>query len=176
MQDDCLEKIRCIADYQFGQGIGKMFFPSDVRVSISRRTGRVRHIWLDGELLATLRPSNGLFALTIEGARRIYCSSPNKFWVEIQDNVTDFAERGKSVFARHVVDCDSEIRPGEEVIVIDSKSRVLAVGKAVLSGEEMKAFKKGVAVRVRSGITKKRSEILENNEDHLGADKICPKE
>lgn len=155
MRYDCLEEIRCIADYQFGQGIGKMLFPSDVKVSVSRRTGRVRHICLDGELLATLRPSNGLFALTVEGAKRIFCSSPNKFWVEIQDDVRDFAERGKSVFARHVVDCDCEIRPGEEVIVIDSKNRVLAVGKAVLSGEEMKAFKRGVAVRVRSGITEK---------------------
>lgn len=176
MNDDCLEKIRCIADYQFGQGIGTRLFPSSVRVSVSRRTGRVRHIYLEGELLATLRPTNGLFALTVEGAKRIIHSTPNKFRVEIQDDVTDFVERGKSVFARHVVDCDSEIRPGEEVIVTDSKKRVLAVGKAILSGEEIKAFKKGVAVRVRSGITEKRKRDPGNNESHSGEEKKYQKD
>jgi predicted RNA-binding protein len=35
--------------------------------------------------------------------------------------------------------------------VLDEGSKVLAVGRAVLSGEEMKAFKRGVAVKVRRG-------------------------
>jgi len=39
----------------------------------------------------------------------------------------------------------------EEVIVLNGKQRVIAVGKAVLSGDEMKSFKKGVAVKVRRG-------------------------
>jgi len=39
----------------------------------------------------------------------------------------------------------------EEVIVLNSKRRVVAVGKAALSGAEMKSFSKGVAVKVRRG-------------------------
>jgi archaeosine-15-forming tRNA-guanine transglycosylase len=39
----------------------------------------------------------------------------------------------------------------EEIIILNGKQRVIAVGKAVLSGDEMKAFKRGVAVKVRRG-------------------------
>jgi archaeosine-15-forming tRNA-guanine transglycosylase len=35
--------------------------------------------------------------------------------------------------------------------VVDERGGVLAVGRALLSGEEMKAFKRGVAVKVRRG-------------------------
>ncbi|MCK5403375.1 pseudouridine synthase, partial [Candidatus Bathyarchaeota archaeon] len=49
---------------------------------------------------------------------------------------------------------DGKIRPGEEVVVINNKNIVLAVGKALLSGDEMLAFNRGVAVKVRRGIEK----------------------
>jgi len=38
--------------------------------------------------------------------------------------------------------------------VVDEDNRVLAVGRALLSSMEMKAFKTGVAVKVRHGCTK----------------------
>ncbi len=38
---------------------------------------------------------------------------------------------------------------------MNSKSKVLAVGKAILSGREMKFFERGVAVRVRRGRAEK---------------------
>ena len=70
----------------------------------------------------------------------------------VQSDVKQFAKRGKDVFARHVVSADKDIKPGEEVFVIDEKNVILAVGKAVLSGKEMLSFKKGVAVKVRRGV------------------------
>ncbi|RLI35427.1 pseudouridine synthase, partial [Candidatus Bathyarchaeota archaeon] len=44
-----------------------------------------------------------------------------------------------------------EIRPGDEVAVVNGEDRLLAVGKAVLSGVEMASFKSGAAVKVRRG-------------------------
>lgn len=156
MLDNPLQKIRSIADYQFGRGTGKTLFPDNVDISFSRRTSRIRHIHLDGKLLATLRPTDGFFSLTLEGARRIMQIKPLRLWVKVQDDVTDFIAKGRTVFAKHVVDCDEEIRPEEEVVVIDSQRKVLAVGRALLTGEEMKAFKRGVAVRVRRGVAEKK--------------------
>jgi len=75
-----------------------------------------------------------------------------RLWVKVTAEAEPFIVKGKSVFAKHVVDADSEIRPQEEVIVINEKNEVLAVGRAMLTGKEMKAFKRGVAVRVRRGI------------------------
>ncbi len=153
---DVLQKIRSIADYQFGRGVGRSLFPSEVRIVYSKRTGKIRHIYLGEELLATLRPTTGLFVLTIAGAKRmVHEVKPLRSWVRIQDDVEPFVAKGRSTFAKHVVDVDPEIRPQEEVIVINGKNEVLAVGRALLSGKEMKAFSRGVAVRVRRGVAEK---------------------
>jgi len=149
---DDLQKIRSIADYQFGKGVGKELFPDDVKIVFSRRTGRIRYVYLGERRLATLLPTNGLFSLSITGAKRIIENvKPLRSWVKVEKEAAPFVKKGRSVFAKHVSDADEEIRPMEEVIVISGEGEVLAVGKAVLTGEEMKAFKKGVAVKVRRG-------------------------
>lgn len=150
---NALQKIRAIANYQFGKGVSETLFPDSIEIYFSRRTGRIRHIYLNSMLLATLRPTDGFFSLTIEGARRFIQVKPLRLWVRVQDDVSEFIARGRSVFAKHVVDCDEEIRPEEEIVVINGQDEVLAVGRAVLTGREMKAFKHGVAVRVRRGVT-----------------------
>ena len=147
-----MQKIRSIADYQLGKGVGNALFPKNVNVVFSRRTGRIRHIHWNGKLLATLRPTDGMLSLTVEGARRLVKGvKPLRLLVRVQKDVEPFIAQGKSVFAKHVVDTDIEIRPQEEVVVVVEKNRVLAVGKAVLTGREIKAFKHGVAVKVRRG-------------------------
>ena len=149
---DDLQKIRSIADYQFGKGVGKELFPNGVKIVYSRATGRIRYIYLCEKRLATLRPTNGLFSLSITGAKRIMENvKPLRLWVKVKEEAEPFVKKGRTVFAKHVSDADKEIRPMEEVIVISMEGEVLAVGKAVLTGEEMKAFKKGVAVKVRRG-------------------------
>ena len=110
-------------------------------------------MYLRKKRLATLRPTNGLFSIAITGAKRIMNRMDfPRLWVRIQEEAAPFVAKGRSVFAKHVVDADAEIRPQEEVIVINGKDEVLAVGRALLTGEEMKAFKRGVAVRVRRGV------------------------
>jgi predicted RNA-binding protein (TIGR00451 family) len=150
---DDLQKIRSIADYQFGEGVGKHLFSDDVRIVYSKRTKKIRHIYLGKELLATLRPTTGFFVLTVAGANRMVSKvKPPRLWVLIQEDVEPFIAKGRTVFAKHVVDADSEIRPMEEAIVVNSNNEVLAVGRALLSGKEMRAFSRGVAVRVRRGV------------------------
>ncbi len=156
MLQNPLQKIRSIANYQFGRGVGEVLFPGDVNVSFSKRTGRIRHVNFRGALLATLRPTDGLFSLTIEGARRLLLTKPPQLWVKVQDEIAEFVATGRSVFAKHVAGCDEEIRPGEEVVVINNQHKVLAVGRAILTGKEMKSFKRGVAVRVRRGVNEER--------------------
>ena len=153
---EALQKIRSVADYQFGKGVGSKFFPDDIKIVYSKNSGKIRYIFLGEELLATLRPTTGMFILTIAGATRMIkeVNLPT-LWVKIEDYAEPFVAKGRSVFAKHVVDSDSEIRPNEEVIVISQKNQVLAVGRALLSGTEMKAFKRGIAVRVRRGIAEK---------------------
>ena len=150
---EALEKIRSIANYQFGRGAGIRLFPKNVKLAFSPNTGRIKHIFLNGELLCTLRPTNGYFGLTLYGARRLAKILPRpRLRVVIQGEVAEFIKQGKSVFAKHVVAADQEIRPMEEVLVTDQNDEVIAVGRAILTGTEMPRFKRGVAVKVRHGV------------------------
>lgn len=150
---EALLRIRKTADYQLSKTAGEVLFPDSVMISFSKKTGRIRHVFLEDKLLATLRPTDGMLSLTIHGAKRIAANlTPLHNWVKVNKDVASFIAEGKSVFAKHVTAVDVEIRPAEEVIVLDQKGRVLAVGRAVLTGHEMKVFKRGVAVKVRRGV------------------------
>jgi len=148
-----LTKVRKVADYQLGKGAGQAVFPDNVKITFSRTTGRIRHIYLKGRLLATLRPTDGMFSLTVNGVRRLVREAhPTDLLVKVSKDSAPFIAKGKSVFAKHVVEADPEIRPQEEVIVVSEDNKVLAAGKAALTGREMSLFKRGIAVRVRRGV------------------------
>ena len=152
-----LARIRGVFNYQFESENGQKMFPNDVKIEYSQNTGRIKHIYLNGSLLATLRPTNGVFALTIKGAERLMSlKGHSRFCVRIHNDVEPFVRQGRNVFAKHIITADIKIRPGEEVVVLNNKNAVVAIGKAVLSGEEMLAFQRGVAVKVRRGIEKEK--------------------
>jgi uncharacterized protein with predicted RNA binding PUA domain len=150
--EEALRRVRSVADYQFGKGEGTELFPENVNIVFSRKTGRIRYVYLEGKRLVTMRPTDGFFSLSIDGAERIVHGGQSaKCFVAVRSDVAKFIADGGDVFAAHVVRADDEVRAKDEVIVLDEGGKVLAVGRAVLSGEEMKAFKRGVAVKVRRG-------------------------
>ncbi len=150
-----LGKVRAIADYQFGRGVGAKLFPENIQIQLSPRTGRIRFISLNGERLATLRPTDSMYSLSVKAAKFIAENLPlAKCFVTVQTDVSKFIAAGGDVFAVHVVKVDEEIRAKDEVIVRDESGSVLAVGRAMLSSAEMTAFKTGVAVKVRHGVNK----------------------
>ena len=152
---DALKRIRSVADYQFGRGVGIKLFPGNVEILYSKATGRIRYVNLNGKRLATLRPTNGLLSLSITAAQRIVENAGfAQCFVMVQTDVTQFVTGGSDVFATHVTKADDAIHAKDEVIVVDENSKVLAVGRAMLSSSEMKAFKTGVAVKVRHGCTR----------------------
>lgn len=156
MNSDIL-RIRKIADYQFGRGIGEALFPETIKFVFSRKTGKIRFIYNDDILLAVLRPTDGNLTLTIEGAERLVSSDlPLGFTVKIMDEVSEYIANGKNVMAKHVIDAGDNIRPGDEVIILDSNNQVLGVGKSLFNREEMLSFQIGVAVRTRRGKNKNR--------------------
>ena len=155
-----LRKVMGVADYQFGPGVGAVLFDRNSRIACSRKTGRVRHIYRGEKLIATLRPTDGYLALTPHGARLLLDKmkvAPNT--VTVQSDVAEFITKGGDVFAKHIVRAMDTIRPSDEVIVLSESGDLLGVGSALLSGNDMKYFRRGVAVRVRRG----------TNEDHRAA-------
>ena len=147
-----LRRIRSIADYQYGEGVGSKLFPDNVEIQYSPATGRIRYINLNGERIATLRPTDGLLSLSIDAARTLTKSSPSaQCFVTVRQDIAKFVADGGDVFSAHIIKVDPEIHAKDEVIVLDEAGKVLAVGRAFLSCGEMLAFKTGVAVKVRHG-------------------------
>jgi 7-cyano-7-deazaguanine tRNA-ribosyltransferase len=148
-----IRKLIGVANYQFGRNVGEALFTKETRIECSRRTGRIRHIYTGKRFIATLRPKDGYLALSLHGAELLLSKlkePPNI--VVVQTDVSDFIKTGGDVFAKHIVQADENLRPAEEAIVTDENGGLLAVGRAELSGIDMKFFKRGVAVKVRRGI------------------------
>ncbi|HTY75096.1 MAG TPA: PUA domain-containing protein [Candidatus Nanoarchaeia archaeon] len=147
-----LRRIRTIADYQYGLGVGEKLFPDNVQIEYSHNTGRIRYISLKDERIATLRPTDGMLSLSVTAAHTLAQTCPEAHcFVTVRQDVSKFVAEGGDVFAAHVAKVDPEVHAKDEVIVLDEAGQVVAVGRAFLSADEMKAFKTGVAVKVRHG-------------------------
>jgi len=151
--DNVMEYIKAIAEYQFGEGAGDMFKGAEVR--LSRKTGMPRQVKAAGKHLATFRSEDGLLTLGIEGAKRLMdiLEFP-KMRVVVEEEAEPFARRGRNVFAKFVIEADPEVRPYDEVVVVNENDEVLATGQTLLSGREMILASSGVAVKVRRGTEK----------------------
>ena len=154
-QPSHIKRVRTIADYQFGRGAGEILFSDDVKFQFSI-TKRIRQILFDNERIATVRAKDGMLTLSMKGAGKLhgFIKFPDQR-VVVNNDAAPFVAKGKTAFSRHVVAVDPEIRAGQEVLVVDENDRLLATGKTVLSALEMQAFKKGIAVDIRSGIDSK---------------------
>ena len=146
---DNVQKLKHTIDTLFGNGVSKNL-PKDIEIIISKRTGRIRNVNNNGDLLFTPRSDGGL-AITR------YCAEiflKNKKFrencIEIDAESKPFVEQGRSVFCQHVISCGKNVRIGSDVPVL-YKNNVIGVGKAVLS-KMMMSQQRGVAVKIRDSL------------------------
>lgn len=152
---DDLRKIKVIADYQFGVGAGEALFKGNIKIEKSKKTGKIRHIYDKGVIVANMRASDSFLVLSKEGAKRLHNSMPypeNR--VVVNEDSVPFARDGKSVFAKFVTECDENIRSNDEVLIVSEDDELLAYGKALLCAHEMGDFNTGQAVKTRKGMKK----------------------
>jgi uncharacterized protein with predicted RNA binding PUA domain len=148
--------LKRIAEYQFfSRAVSDCLFPrpSDFLVQRSSTTGKIRNVLTkDGKLYLVLRAQDLLFSLNWESANVIRnCTRRPELRVVIPSEVKEFVMEGKNVFAKFVLDVDLRLRSGDEVLVVTEEDELVAVGRMRLSGEEVKQYKRGVAVNVRRG-------------------------
>lgn len=145
-----LKRISAVADIQFGSGAGKVLIDGEVKIVKSKKTGKIRNIYCNEKHVLSMRAHDGLFTLKGDGAKLLH----NKFKkpllrVVVNNDAVDFVKEGKSVFAKFVEDCDPELRPLDECLIVDEKDNLLAVGRCILNRMEMLSFNYGMAVKTR---------------------------
>jgi archaeosine synthase len=129
------ENIRKVFDFYFGIGAGEAVLPEEARIIGSK----MLRIFMDNHQTGTYQ--DGVISVTPYGMQRIY-DATRSYYVKI-----DFDLRG-DVFAVGVNEADAKIRP-DDIVGVVRDEKVVGVGKAILSGEEMVKAKRGIAVKVR---------------------------
>jgi 7-cyano-7-deazaguanine tRNA-ribosyltransferase len=150
--DADLIRARAVARHQFGIDAADALLRGEVELVVSRKTGKIRNVVSDGEHVLSMRAADGLYTLREEGARRILSAVPApRLRIVVSEDAVPFVSQGRNAFCQFVLGGDEGLRPMEEVIVTDGEDNFLATGRAVLTLPEIRSFRKGVAVKVRSG-------------------------
>jgi len=154
-----LRQIKAISDYQFGKDITEILFDNINKIHFERspNTNKIRYIYYNNILLLILRPTNGFFTLTLFSARKIINKTiAPKLRVVVLNDISEFIKNGRNVFCKHVVDIDDQLRPLDEVIVVNQDEELLGIGKLKVPASYALPFSIGVAVNLRKGIYKSK--------------------
>ena len=147
---DSVEKLHHTIDALFGNGVSKQL-PKEIKITYSKKNGRIRSVFHHEKLLCTLRIDGGL-AISPYFAQLLL---KNKKFKEnclvVDKDSKPFVEEGRSVFCQHVVWCGKNIQISSDVPVLFN-SKVIAVGRAVLSSEMIQSQERGVAIKIRDSL------------------------
>ena len=146
---DNVQKLKHTIDTLFGNGVSKNL-PKDIEIIISKKTGRIRNVNHDGDLLFTPRTDGGLAITRYSAELFLKNKKFRENCIEIDAESKPFVEQGRSVFCQHVISCGKNVRIGSDVPVL-YKNKVIGVGKAVLS-KMMMSQQRGVAVKIRDSL------------------------
>jgi len=147
---DSVEKLNHTLDALFGDGVSK-YMPKKIEITYSKKNGRIRSVFYDGKLLCTLRIDGGLAISPLFAQILLKSKKFKENCLEIDKDSKPFVEDGRSVFCQHVLWCGKNIKISSDVPVL-FKSKVIAVGRSVLSSEMISSQNRGVAVKIRDSL------------------------
>lgn len=116
-----------------------IFYTKSIETAI---TGEYRVLLLDGEMDILI--INEIPFLTLQGIKKY---KPEKKFVTVDKGAVPFIVKGADVMAPGIMDADNGIKKDEMVWVRNEEGTPLAIGMALIDGEEMVKEKKGKAVK-----------------------------
>jgi len=157
IKDDKIDRdilrVSAIADMQFGKGSSKALFDGKIKIVKSKKTGKIRNIYCKNKHILSMRANDGFFTLKFDGGKLLHkLYKKPKLRVIVHKDAVPFVKDGKSVFAKFVIDCDSNLRPFDECLIVDQNDKLLAVGHCRMNRLEMISFEYGIAVKNRESI------------------------
>jgi uncharacterized protein with predicted RNA binding PUA domain len=157
------ERLRTIADYQFGAGAGPALFPDGESPTVHRsESGRPRQVLTEAPAEATGNDGepnrivslgrDGRLTLGLAGGTRLLeALAPPRCRVVVGEESVPFVREGKNAFAKFVTEADRDLRPGDEAAVTHDGD-LLGVGRVELPATGMADFDRGMAVKIRNGV------------------------
>jgi len=149
-----IERLRHLIDGQFGTGTGSAAIPDSCIVLLNKAPDidRTDEVIVGGAVVGARR-FNILGAdkfLPRPSAAMTIAPLMTRGWVEV-DGIAAHAirERKASTLAVGVERCADDIEVGDEIIVLDAKSRPVSVGLSKMTTDEMRKHTRGTAVKTR---------------------------
>lgn len=125
----------------------------NIKLQISRKTRRIKGIFKivekENELLFSFRPNDGRFLPSLLAGEFILQSGYCQNRVTIDDEALPFVKNGKSVFCKYIIKADDNIYPGSEVLIIDTKQNLIAIGTAIQPAFALLELKSGIGVKTK---------------------------
>ncbi len=122
-------------------------------------TGRIRNVFTnDGRHVLSPRLHDGGISLTSEGAKDLHSIGEGPPRLVLQKDAIPFVRDGRNVIHGFVEEVDEDIIPGLACLIIDEAGNLIAHGVSKCTSNEIKSFRKGIAIRTRGGIKIQPSE------------------
>jgi archaeosine-15-forming tRNA-guanine transglycosylase len=150
-----IEKILQVLEYQFGKPVFKeiLIDYNNIEIEYSKKTGKIKYIFYDGKRLLSYKPRVGMFSLSESSAHFLHKNSKKPdFRVSVLSEIEEYIREGKSVFSKHVLEIDKNLRIGNEVIVVNETDDLIGFGKLMIPSLLYSGKPTGVAVSVRKGV------------------------
>lgn len=156
VDEEDLERLRLMLIYHFGCNASKVLNYIDVdkvEICLSKTTLRPRAILYNRKLFATIRAFDSyLIPHTLLGILLHKVIPFPKRRVAIPNEIVEDVLEGHTVFAKHIILADEDIKPFEEVLVVSEDDKLISLGRALLDYETMITATYGVAVQIREKI------------------------
>ncbi|HDI02301.1 MAG TPA: hypothetical protein ENF93_01505 [Ignisphaera sp.] len=151
--------LKTLLAYQYGIKAAEaldVFNIEDLLICISSATGRIRTLKMsDGTILFTLRASDYMILphLVFAQVLKEFLPFPKYRVIIVNEMVEDVLE-GWTIFSRHVLNADEEIRAGDEVLIVTEDDELIAVGRALIGYDEIITADYGAAITIRDKVIK----------------------
>lgn len=148
-----VKMIRDLLDDDYGTGAGEALLPEGHVVILSKAPAldRMDEVVVDGDIVSSVRYDMGSgwkVILRMQGAHRL-AKVASKGYVICDPGAIRFVQESKNLMAPGVTDADSGIEEGDEVLVLSPDREIVSTGMARMTGKQMVAESKGVAVKTR---------------------------
>ena len=139
--------IKKIIDYWYGKNASK--YLKNIKIEF-RKSGLPGKVYMNEKLIGIIRDYDSYFIPTFEGAEIIKKALKfPKNRIVVKEEAIPFVSKGRSLFVKFIEEFDNELKPYQEVFLVDKNDNLIATGKLLLNIKELKDFRHHVAVKVR---------------------------
>lgn len=139
--DKRYQVIKDTVDYQFGKEASKELLDGSEGIK-----GKIQYrmqVFAENRLILTYHADSGMITLSWRAAEQLGEKKIHSI------NFDGDELKGSTLFCGAISAADENIRPGDEVVILNSKEQLVGIGRAILSSRALSELQRGPGVKIR---------------------------